>query len=333
MNRPDHVLPRHLLPAAILLLSLAATAQAEPVVLNPSFESPVYTVAPEYASNNGGAITGWIVHDPTRTGLSQSSGVASNFAFGRAIPDGIQCAFLQAYSTSPGNAVTTLSQNIAGFNPGEPYEVIYDEQRRYDPGNFQNVNLQVRLGGQTVVPSQPILIPQVQPTFNRVVSQQFFAANPTNPLDFIATLNTTVDPRSNDAAALIDEVSIFPAAGDANHDGAVDLSDLLALARNYGSNHAAWKQGDFNADGSVGFDDLLALARRYGARAPDARVSAIAMSRRAAAASSADAPEPSCLCFVTITLIGAFCRRRQATGCQDKSSAVTDEGRRGAQHQ
>jgi hypothetical protein len=82
MNDPRHVLPRHLLPAAILLLSLAATAQAEPVVLNHSFESPVYTVAPEYASNNGGTITEWIIHDPTRTGLSQQSGVASNFACG-----------------------------------------------------------------------------------------------------------------------------------------------------------------------------------------------------------------------------------------------------------
>ena len=52
--------------------------------------------------------------------------------------------------------------------------------------------------------------------------------------------------------------------GDVNHDGTVDFTDLVALARNYRKQNATWSDGDFNYDGSVGFDDLLILARNYG---------------------------------------------------------------------
>ena len=55
-------------------------------------------------------------------------------------------------------------------------------------------------------------------------------------------------------------------SGDDNLDGAVDFSDLLTLARHYGSTGATWSTGDFDADGSVDFADLTALARNYGQR-------------------------------------------------------------------
>lgn len=53
--------------------------------------------------------------------------------------------------------------------------------------------------------------------------------------------------------------------GDADLDGAVAFSDLLALARNYNnsSGTAVWTLGDFDYDGNVAFTDLLALARNY----------------------------------------------------------------------
>ncbi len=53
--------------------------------------------------------------------------------------------------------------------------------------------------------------------------------------------------------------------GDANLDGTVAFSDLLALARNYNNNSgtAVWTLGDFDYDGNVAFTDLLALARNY----------------------------------------------------------------------
>ena len=53
--------------------------------------------------------------------------------------------------------------------------------------------------------------------------------------------------------------------GDANFDGAVGLSDLLALADHYGMTHdAKWRDGDFDGDGSVGLADLMVLADNYG---------------------------------------------------------------------
>lgn len=56
----------------------------------------------------------------------------------------------------------------------------------------------------------------------------------------------------------------YALVGDANLDGVVDFSDLLAIAQHYGQADATWAEGDFNYDGSVGFDDLLAVAHNIG---------------------------------------------------------------------
>jgi formylglycine-generating enzyme required for sulfatase activity len=53
--------------------------------------------------------------------------------------------------------------------------------------------------------------------------------------------------------------------GDTDLDGDVDLSDLGALASNYGRNSGvAWGNGDFDRDGDVDLSDLGALANNYG---------------------------------------------------------------------
>jgi hypothetical protein len=52
--------------------------------------------------------------------------------------------------------------------------------------------------------------------------------------------------------------------GDANADGAVNFSDLVALAQNY--NHGgrnSWSEGDFTFDGEVNFNDLVLMAQHY----------------------------------------------------------------------
>jgi GH25 family lysozyme M1 (1,4-beta-N-acetylmuramidase) len=51
--------------------------------------------------------------------------------------------------------------------------------------------------------------------------------------------------------------------GDANLDGTVNFSDLLALAQNYDRVGFVWSLGDFDYDGNVNFSDLLALAQNY----------------------------------------------------------------------
>lgn len=52
-------------------------------------------------------------------------------------------------------------------------------------------------------------------------------------------------------------------AGDADRDGTVGFSDLLAVGRNFDS-AGTWSDGDFNLDGDVDFADLLILARAFG---------------------------------------------------------------------
>ncbi|MFT3785434.1 MAG: PEP-CTERM sorting domain-containing protein [Tepidisphaeraceae bacterium] len=53
-------------------------------------------------------------------------------------------------------------------------------------------------------------------------------------------------------------------AGDATLDGAVNFSDLLALAAHYNvAGTGTWTDGDFNSDSNVNFSDLLALAANY----------------------------------------------------------------------
>ncbi|MFT3788393.1 MAG: YHYH protein [Tepidisphaeraceae bacterium] len=92
--------------------------------------------------------------------------------------------------------------------------------------------------------------------------------------------------------------------GDANIDGTVNFSDLLALAASYnatGSNH--WSGGDFNRDGSVNFADLLLLAANYS--------STSAASDDWAMAQLAVAPEPATV--GTVVVAGAMSLRRRRT--------------------
>ncbi len=59
-----------------------------------------------------------------------------------------------------------------------------------------------------------------------------------------------------------------PVAGDANRDGAVDVSDLGILATHYGDTSGkTWEEGDFTGDGAVDVSDLGILATNYGATA------------------------------------------------------------------
>ena len=54
-------------------------------------------------------------------------------------------------------------------------------------------------------------------------------------------------------------------AGDVNHDGKVDFSDLVILARHYGASDVPlFEMGDLTGDSKVDFSDLLILVRNYG---------------------------------------------------------------------
>lgn len=82
------------------------------------------------------------------------------------------------------------------------------------------------------------------------------------------------------ASGVTDAAGVHPAAdyqfnffflvGDVNHDGKVDFSDLVILARHFGQSGAAYSDGDLDYDGKVDFNDLVILSRHYGESVPTA---------------------------------------------------------------
>ena len=102
--------------------------------------------------------------------------------------------------------------------------------------------------------------------------------------------------------------------GDTNADGKVDFTDLVALARHYGSSAATWQEGDFNADGTVGFDDLVLLARDYGQGISPAQVSQLDPAFQAAAQRAfAQVPEPDSACPLAFATMVALRRKRSSS--------------------
>ena len=109
-----------------------------------------------------------------------------------------------------------------------------------------------------------------------------------------------------------DDLMVAPALyGDANLDGAVNFSDVLALAQHYGQTNATWEQGDFNYDGTVGFDDLLQLAQNYGQSLTPAQLASLTPTFRADVERAfAAVPEPVSLVWLA-PVVGLITRRRR----------------------
>ena len=106
--------------------------------------------------------------------------------------------------------------------------------------------------------------------------------------------------------------SYLPIPGDANVDGKVDFSDLVALARNYGQSNATWAQGDFDADGKVDFADLVLLARNYGATADGSQFAVQDTGFRAGLErSSGQVPEPTSAVVAGAGAATLLCKRRR----------------------
>jgi hypothetical protein len=102
-------------------------------------------------------------------------------------------------------------------------------------------------------------------------------------------------------------------AGDANLDGTINFSDLLALAKNYNAAGTTWTKGDFNYDGTVNFGDLLTLAKNYNSVAPSEPIPGASATFEAdlAAAFAVAVPEPTTVGAVALLATGALLRRRR----------------------
>jgi hypothetical protein len=104
--------------------------------------------------------------------------------------------------------------------------------------------------------------------------------------------------------------------GDADLDGAVGFSDLVAIAQHYGTAAGAngWSTGDFNYDGQIDFADLVALAQNYSGALPSSAAFANDFDADVAAAfAQASVPEPATLPITMLALTGLIRRKRRAT--------------------
>ena len=56
--------------------------------------------------------------------------------------------------------------------------------------------------------------------------------------------------------------------GDLNHDGTVNLSDLLILTRDFGKVTPLYELGDLDGNGTVALSDFLIVSRNFGSTTP-----------------------------------------------------------------
>ena len=160
-------------------------ACAQPVIMNPSFETDSTPPYPGY-----GTITGWLPDDVIGTGygLNEESGP---FADNGKVPHGIRVAFMQDNGT--------LSQTVSGFIPGEKYWLVYRENARGLCCGGRSATLTAKIGGTTVVTEHEVAIVSGSNPFRLVTSDAFTAAEAEMTLSF-------AKGGFGDSTALIDDV-------------------------------------------------------------------------------------------------------------------------------
>ncbi len=217
------------LAGIILPLFIASVLEAQ-TIPNPSFEANGdFSVAPGYASGNGGVITGWTMSDPTRTGINTTNGAFCNNGI---IPSGTHVAFLQSTGTN-----NSFSTTITGLTSGATYQVTFRANCRATygaPTNTWSLN-----GGAFVSFTSS---PSVNP--NGVRTNPFY----TNSATFTAT-NTTAalvlrNQTTGDTTTLIDDFTIALIAA------AQSAPTVTTLAATGVSNTVAQLNGTVNPQSS-----------------------------------------------------------------------------------
>jgi hypothetical protein len=92
--------------------------------------------------------------------------------------------------------------------------------------------------------------------------------------------------------------------GDADGDGQIGFSDLVAVAQHYGNETSSFKSGDFDSDGLVSFADLVTVAQHYGQ----------VIVPEAPAAPGAEVPEPATGALLAGAAMVLLRRQRRAAG-------------------
>jgi len=254
-----------------------------------------------FDNSNTDGVNGFNFDDPPgELGDPLSATTGFEFQFSSdflAIPDGQQFKMM-AFITSGGGDFLS-NQFLPGLLPGEP-----------------------NLGGPG--------IPGGEPLFDaRVFEGDDFAlpvpGNLNNDTDldnedidalFTGIADGTSDPRFNldgqgdvdgdDAVVLVEEI-LDTFFGDANGDGAVDVTDLGRIGLNFGQSDRGWAEGDFTGDGAVDVTDLGRLGLNFGNANPGG---GWASEAPASEAPTVAVPEPTALALLALGFGAALRRRR-----------------------
>jgi hypothetical protein len=148
------------------------------------------------------------------------------------------------------------------------------------------------------------------------ISSSLAAVTPNRALGY-AEASDVVGPAGGEfMGETVDATAVlvrYTLVGDANLDGTINFTDLVALAQNYNTpSGATWSHGDFNFDGIVSFPDLVALAQNYNGSLPAAPLPAGFAGEFEQAL--AQVPEPSAaLVNLLAPALVLMRRRRRAT--------------------
>ena len=147
------------------------------------------------------------------------------------------------------------------------------------------------------------------------ISSSLAAVTPNRALGY-AEASDVVGPAGGEfMGETVDATAVlvrYTLVGDANLDGTINFTDLVALAQNYNTpSGATWSHGDFNFDGVVNFPDLVALAQNYNGSLPAAPPPADFAGEFEQAL--AQVPEPSAAFMSLLAPALVLMRRRRAT--------------------
>jgi len=168
-------------------------------------------------------------------------------------------------SAAAGSAVRVQLDNLRVTTPPAVVSAAFDYARSPQSVSFsfdRAVSGAVQF--QNITTGLPVDVPSgsFDPTTNTAI---FSFTRPLPDGQYVATVPAKMLTDNYGAHPVADFVfRFFSLAGDANHDGTVNFSDLLTLAQNYGKSSVTFADGDFDGNGAVGFSDLLILAQNYG---------------------------------------------------------------------
>jgi hypothetical protein len=161
--------------------------------------------------------------------------------------------------------------NAANFNfdgvtlPAAPHRLVYQFSENVSASlSTADLVLQDTTHG-TTVPAASIALAYDAVTNSATFTFPGFTNGVLPDARYTATLLAAgVTDAAGNALAANQVTSFFVLAGDANHDGTVNLSDFNVLAGNFGQSGRIFSQGDFNYDGTVNLSDFNILAARFG---------------------------------------------------------------------